>query len=284
MKAEQCVEADGLCTPVVGPWGLEKYRLVSYYDRMFSSGMKDKWGGLVYIDLFAGAGYARIRGTQRIVRNSALLALHVPNPFTKYVFCEKIQKKMAALRERVTREHPSANVSFVLGDCNERIGEILREIPSSSLGRKYLTFCFVDPYAFSVCFSTITALSKACGRLDFIVLLPLGMDARRNKRRYVDGELLQIDDFLGDPCWRPKWMDACRQGQKFGAFIAESFIQKMTSLGYSPAPGSQMKEFRTDEKRLPLYHLAFFSKHPRGFDFWRKAQNYGSSQTEMNLG
>jgi hypothetical protein len=54
------VSDDGLLIPEVRRWSLEKYELVGSYCDIFSSGMKNKWHQRVYIDLFAGAGYARI--------------------------------------------------------------------------------------------------------------------------------------------------------------------------------------------------------------------------------
>jgi len=76
-----------------------KYRLVSMYDQLFSTGMKNKWGKRVYIDLYAGAGYCRIRGTSTILKGSPILALTVQHPFDKYIFCEKDPELLAALGE-----------------------------------------------------------------------------------------------------------------------------------------------------------------------------------------
>ena len=50
------VKPDGLFTPIVREWSLEKYKLVGSYCDIFTNGMKNKWNQLVYVDLFAGAG------------------------------------------------------------------------------------------------------------------------------------------------------------------------------------------------------------------------------------
>ena len=41
-KELEQVEADGLFTPPIKRWTLEKYRLVWYYDEIFSKGMKNR--------------------------------------------------------------------------------------------------------------------------------------------------------------------------------------------------------------------------------------------------
>jgi hypothetical protein len=71
------LEDDGLSTPDISEWGEEKYRLVGYYATLFANSMKGKWGSRVYIDLFSGAGRARIKDTNRILPASPLLALDV---------------------------------------------------------------------------------------------------------------------------------------------------------------------------------------------------------------
>ncbi len=69
------VEDDGLIIPEVGAWGEKKYKLVGGYCDIFTTGMRYKWGKLVYIDLFSGSGYARIKDTNKIVKSSALISL-----------------------------------------------------------------------------------------------------------------------------------------------------------------------------------------------------------------
>lgn len=60
------VPDDGLPCPKVGSWTETKHDYVSYYAKLFSSGMKHKWGKRIYVDLYAGAGYSGIRDTPRI--------------------------------------------------------------------------------------------------------------------------------------------------------------------------------------------------------------------------
>ena len=69
------VSADGLPAPEVGPWAETKHNVVSYYARLFSTGMKRKWKKRIYIELYAGAGYSKIRGSSKIIMGSPLRAL-----------------------------------------------------------------------------------------------------------------------------------------------------------------------------------------------------------------
>jgi three-Cys-motif partner protein len=207
------IEDDGLHTPRVGPWAEEKYRIVALYDTLFSTGMKNKWKR-AYIDLYAGAGHAKIKGTNRIVRGSPLLALNVTDKFDKYVFCEKNRKCLSALKQRVSRKLPNVAPEFISGDCNEKASEILGKIPEGML-----SLCFIDPFNIGLHFDTVRCLSKK--RMDFLIVLPTGMDAHRNQERYFDQNNTRIARFLGKPDWR-----ACklpRQGDTVkGELLASS--------------------------------------------------------------
>ena len=152
--AEVISEEDGLPCSEVGAWTEEKYKVVGLYDRLFSTGMKHKWPTRVYVDLYSGPGFVRVRSTGRMLTASPLLALGVPDPFDKYIFCESDPKLLAALQSRVGRYSRAADASFTCGDCNEKIEEICARIPAHSPGRGVLTFCFVDPFDISIKFST----------------------------------------------------------------------------------------------------------------------------------
>ncbi len=274
---------DGFFTPPVGAWSEEKYRVVWYYDRLFSTGMKNKWPSRVYIDLFAGAGYAQIRNTDRIVKSSALLAMDVKDPFVKYVFCDKKKECVRALEERVSREHPELDATVIHGDCNIEVHQVVDELKMTVDLDTSLTFCLIDPFGLRFSFDTIATLMERCKRIDFLVLLALEMDGRRNEARYVDGESDVVDALLSSNSWREDWYAARESGEKFTTFVSRLFAEKMMALGFLPEAKDRMKHFTTGDPRVPLYHLAFFSKNPRGYDFWRKIQPYAGSQQRLDL-
>lgn len=268
-------KTDGLQTNPIRRWALDKYSLVSLYAELFSTGMKDKWPTRVYVDLCAGSGFSQIEGTESLYWGSPLLALGVPYPFDKYVFCEKDVAYLSALQARVARLFPRAEVKFVEGDCNERLEEIVSHIPSD---RGVVTFCFVDPFDLSIKFSSARHL--ASGKMDFLFLLALHMDAGRNAAHYASQENKKIDEFLDLPTWRDQWRKAEAKGIAFPRFLAEQFSDRMASIGYLRMPFHLMKQIRSDGN-CPLYHLALFSKHQRALDFWKQVLKYSTDQTSF---
>jgi len=266
----------------VGPWVEDKYRLVSLYETLFSTGMKHKWEKRVYIDLFSGPGLVRIRGTSKFLWSSPFLALQVKDPFDKYVFCESDGAALDALRRRVEKYFPQADVCYVSGDCNEKAEEICSKIPMASRDSKVLSFCFVDPYDLSVKFSTIKTIADRF--VDFLILLALGMDANRNLQHYLARSNQKIDEFLGLPNWRDSWTEQVSKSKiSLPKFLAETYAQQMETLRYLPVAFHQMKQVRSDVKNLPLYHLALFSRHKLAYGYWDDVLKYSTSQMQLGI-
>jgi len=270
-------EDDGLTCPEVGAWAETKHRLLALYDGLFSTGMKNKWDQRVYIDLYAGAGYSRIRGTKTILRGSPIIALTVASSFDKYIFCEESADRLTALKARVKRIAPGASVSFVPGRCDSQIDRICAEIPKGSSNNKVLSLCLVDPFDFGIKFETLRRLSAVF--VDFVVLLAIGMDANRNYDHYVDGNSTEIDEALGNTQWRERWKAAGIRRSDFRPFLADEFSMSMESLGYLKTPLDRMKLVRSDDKNLPLYYIALFSRSETALKFWDDVLKYSTDQT-----
>jgi three-Cys-motif partner protein len=275
------VDDDGFLRANVHRWAEEKYRLLALYDELFSSGMKNKWDQRVYIDLYAGSGFSHIQGTRTFLKGSPMIALTVACPFDKYIFCEENQDLLVALRARSERMAPQANVSYILGKCDEKIDEICGAIPKGSADNRVLSLCLVDPFDFGIKFDTLKMLSHVY--VDFVVLLAIGMDANRNYDHYVEGNSPKIDEALGNTEWRERWKVAGAPRSNFRRFLAMEFSSSMESLGYRPTPLDRMRLVRSDEKNLPLYYLALFSRHDRAHKFWDQVLKYATDQSSFDF-
>lgn len=278
-KATQ-VEPDGLPYNDVGNWTEEKHRLVAYYAAQFSGAMKDKFQKRVYIELYAGAGYSRIRESARIIPGSPINALTLKEPFDKYIFCEADDKKRAALEVRI-RRHAATNsdVTVVPGDCDTNIANILNAIPRHSKTNKVLSLCFVDPDDIGIKFATLRALGTN-RMVDFVVLLALYMDALRAEQHYVKNTV-KVDQLLGTALWHQRWQEAKHKGGNFPHFLAHEFIGSMETMGYIPPPFYSMRKVFYYEKNYPLYAVGLFSRHPLAYKLWDDALKYTDDQLDL---
>jgi hypothetical protein len=126
------VEHDGLFIHDGHTWAEDKYKLVGGYCDIFTKGSRNKWDQLVYIDLFSSPGYCQIKETGKILKSSPLIALSLPIPFDRYIFCDNDKQSIGALSERVSRNYADKNVVYINKDSNSAIGEIKSLIPAHS--------------------------------------------------------------------------------------------------------------------------------------------------------
>jgi three-Cys-motif partner protein len=269
------IDDDGLKCNDVGGWTEEKYRLIASYFKQFSTGTKNTWPHRTFIDLYSGAGYSRLRSTGKILKGSPILALSVKDLFDQYVLCEENPENFQALKTRIDRDFSTKNVKCIFGDCNQRIDEIINLLPR----RDSLGLCFVDPYNLSIKFETLKKLAER--RLDILCLLALHMDANRAYDVYINQDSSKVDLFLGSNTWKADFANSGRSRQEFPNFLATYFAKRMQTLGFEETPTHSMHLVRSDDRNVPLYHLALFSRNQLAYKFWDQARTYSTDQRKL---
>ena len=269
---------DGLPIADVRSWSEQKYRLVGLYSSLFVKAIGGKWDALVYLDLFSGPGYARFIGTNRIVASSPLTVLGLPEKFHSYIFCEANKENADGLEQRCARDFPDARTKVIPENANLSVQEIIDSMPSPRRDFKVLGFCFLDPYKMSqLHFTTVRDLSQRY--MDFLVLIPSGMDTNRNAHNYTRPENQTVENFVGNNTWRSRWQNEETAHKSFENFIVEEFGRSMAGLNYIDQGLEGAAPIRSDERNLLLYRLALYSKSRLGNKFWQQARKYTDPQT-----
>lgn len=270
------LEDDGLYTPEIGLWGVEKYKLVSHYASMFARSMRGKWDCIVYLDLYSGAGRSRLRENRKIINAPPMLLLEQDCKFSKYIFNDSLQENCLALQARIEKLYPDVDVAVFCEDTNQGIGKITSSMPRPHRGFRMLSFCFLDPFKMdNLKFSTVKFLSQRY--MDFLVLIPSDMDANRNEDNYLRSENKTVEEFLGNPDWRGQWEAKRDSRTTFGQFIVEEFGQSMGKLGYRVPPIEKTAAIKNSKNRV-IYRLALYSKSALGEKFWTETQKYTNPQ------
>ncbi|MFH2031971.1 MAG: three-Cys-motif partner protein TcmP [Bacteroidota bacterium] len=259
-------------------WSEEKYKLVGGYCDIFTRGTRKNWDQLVYIDLFSGPGYGRIKENGKILKSSPLIALSLPIPFDKYIFCDSHAQSIKALEKRISLSYSDKNVHCVHADSNLAIEEIKSLIPQHGTNNKVLTFCFIDPYELNIHFDTINALTKN-KLVDILILQAYFMDANRNYDNYIKEDNEKISKYLGFLEWRDDYQNSTLFPNDFVLYMVGKYDDKMKKLNYLEPVRTSIK---IPQKNVKLYYLSFYSRHPLGNDFFKKVQTYASDQ--LNLG
>lgn len=275
---------DGHYTPDIKEHSLRKIRLHNHYVSVFSTAMKDKWPQRAYLGLYSGPGRARVAGTGEVIATSAMSAMQVRYPFTKYIFVDKNPDCITALRARVDTLDGDHDVSFIQEDVSAAIPAIIREMPTYGRAKGLLSFCFVDPFSAKLNFGVFRALGSRY-KMDFLVLLMLGRDVRTNFKRYFQDETnTRIADLISDEGWRDEWVANRLQPKDLIRFVLEKFGKAMTSLGYQATTLDDAAEpVRLSHGNVLQYYLVLYSQDRLAGKFWRAARDALDEQRSLGF-
>lgn len=272
------VAPDGLYTPDIKAHSLEKIRLHNRYAAVFATAMRPRWKQLAYVGLYAGAGHARVAGTMDVVETSALSVLRQQVPFTDYIYVDRDPACVEALRVRSALLKGSAKVTILNADVNESAAAVRSALPRFSKENGLLSFCFVDPFDLQLQFDTIRSLSDL--RMDFLVLLMLGVDARRNIDQY---RRMEAPDRIGKLIDCPDWRTKYPSNRKIVPNLLGEFDQAMQRVNYLSASDDDAHWIKIPGMGVMLYVLAFYSKSQLGKKFWRATRTSLNPQLGFEL-
>ncbi len=255
---------DGQYIPSVGQWSSDKHYYLGRYIDAFTTSMREKWGALHYIDLFAGAGIERLEESKVLEWGSPMLAARTRFPFSQLHLCEKSRVKYKALATRMSQVGPDSQI--LCGDANKRIDEIVQRVPAKGA----LSLAFLDPYGLHLEFETLRKLSDI--RADLIIFFPDHIDALRNREmHYLQDPNSNLDRCLGAGA---NWRDLLdvTPTERHAEALRNLYVDQIRSLGYS-----EFEYQRINMKGHPLYILIFCSRSNLAARLWR-----GISTTESD--
>ena len=131
----------------------------------------------------------------------------------------------------------------------------------------------IDPTGCSVPFETVAAIGPLIKGADLIINVALGTDVNRNLKLAILKETSKARqkyiEFLGGNAFfkDPAVIDLARKGQdeELRRSFRQCYQKSLSSLGY--------KHFSTEVVEH-YYDLLFACRHPKGIEFWQKAQKY----------
>jgi three-Cys-motif partner protein len=266
---ETVAEPDGLPTwEEAGIWTRDKLFFWKCYIDITTTAMTDNRafpGGVVYLDLFAGAGVCTLRGTGERFPGSALIAANAAKPFAKLIFCEKNRKLADACEARLKSTEVAQLCHVLRGDCNDLVNEVIALLP-----KRALTLTFIDPKGLDARFDTIARISQTT-RSDIVALFADAYDVSRNEElHYRKNPKSKLDQVLGtDSDWR-RQLDELESPspasrRKLFAEIYQNQLRRL--LGFEFFREKVMKS----PQGIPLYRLIYASKDRLGLKFWDDA-------------
>lgn len=265
-------EEDGLIARKSGKWAEEKLDYLARYISAFETAMRERpWRARHYIDLLAGPGKCRVRGTGQILLGSPLIALTTKYPFTGYFFVDNDCDSAQALRQRCSQSPLAHSVTVMPGDCNLVVDEIVREINEvdhyipgvwSSIN-----LAFLDSQGLELKWETVAKLASV-SRMDMVINFPI-YGLRLNMHSGLKQKQSCVDDFFGGTEWRQVYRNEVGRG-KLARALLDFYKDRLGRLGYQDVRDSEEVLIRNIQRRGPLYYLVFVSKSYLGNKFWNE--------------
>jgi three-Cys-motif partner protein len=244
---------DGLPARVVREWARRKHHYLERYADIFATGMK-KFPRRAYLDLFAGPGRCFEKETGETYDGSPLIGLR--RNFTDHIYVELEDKAAAALDARCSPWKRERYVTVIPGDCNAKIDEVIGHLP-----RFGITFAFIDPTNWQISFDTIRRLT-ATRRVDLLVSF-----FGPSMKRVAALDQPRVDAFFGTKAWQtdPRFLGPDHRPTLSG--LLACYREQLAGIGYLNQISAREIEVK-NSKNVPMYLMAFFSKHPLGYTFW----------------
>jgi len=192
----------------VGVWAFLKLLTLAYYVSVYTTIAKDYFDKIIYIDLFAGNGFNKLKLVNEVIIGSPLIAKVVPiketkkgktKEFDNLIFVEKNPEKVNDLKKLFL---PSE--ALILNeDANSSV--VIETIKKYMSKGKNHYFAFIDPYAMQIKWKTLEELLQKNGDL---IINFMTTPIQRIWGRYHSPEIIenkpnarQFNDFFGDESW-----------------------------------------------------------------------------------
>jgi len=254
----------------IGPWSERKFAIVQEYATVYSKILANAKSYVPrfehdYIDAYASAGFSRRKGTNDIVKGTALNSLDIDPPFNHYTFVELRHDRYAMLKAYVTNR---ADVSVLNANANEVLP---RDVFPQYTFRNYRrAFCLLDPYTHKqLDWATIEAAGKN-GAIDVLLhfpTMPMNRGALHRDGDVSSDEARAMTRFWGDDSWREAvyvkhGLFADLKGVKASDIeFATAFCKRLIDVAGFKGTSKPIPMLNT--RGAIMYYLIFALPHPR---------------------
>jgi len=267
----------------VGPWAAAKLDALEAYLKFYGLALSKKWFTRVYIDAFAGACIAKVRGSgaayepspfldevddtkaqAEFILGSPVRALNVPHGFHRHYFFDLDETRAETLRTVTAGRN---DVTVQVGDCNP----LIRALAPSLKTRKVRGVAFLDPYGAHLEWSTLEALA-ATGTMEVVINFPVAMAINRlitKSGNVPDKWRDQLNACFGTEEWRA--MAYRRDTDLFGeevttknGGVAEGLLNLYVTRLKSIFPYVATPRLIRNTRKAPLYYLIWAGPNKLG--------------------
>jgi len=275
----------------VGPWAREKLDALQRYLDYYTKVLKNQRWRTIYVDAYAGGGRAVVRSAatageqppeaalplldegqidadqSEFIHGSPLVALEIPNPFSRYVF---IDPDRARVRELETLQADYANTRQIdvlpMGAADG-----IRWVVSRNVSRTtHRGVVFLDPFGAGMDWATVKALADT--RLfEVVVNFALNMAIQRmlpNSAQFQTGWRERLDTYFGTPNWYDEVYET--RNDLLGPVTRkrDDYLNRLLALYLARLEAAfglvSLPKLIRNTRGVPLYYLIWAGQHRKG--------------------
>ena len=256
------------------PWTPLKLVLLNYALDTCTTIIRNKkqlFKRMYCVDLFAGSGINKLKGTKDFLIGSPFIAtFKYGKDYDLFYFCENDAKLCAALKKRLNTVNQS-NIQILSEDCMDCLDGILQV---TNKPNNY-AFFFVDPFFLEFEWSAMkkvlhTQEGKLIGR-DILFTFMSGEIMRFvGLAKKGKSEGMKLNNFFGDDSWK-------------NITTIESAVELYKNKILQEIPYTVVRTIKIKSKKHGFcYHLFFITNKTQGNTPWIKAIDRAKQEIEKN--
>lgn len=274
--------------PEVGPWAKVKLEALRKYLDYYTKVLKNQPWRTIYVDAFAGGGKARVRKgsdepepialwqeqppdpeQQEFINGSPRIALDLANPFSRYVFIDSNDARIAELQALQSEYGDTRTISIRPGIAQDEIDWVLSRRISKATHRGV---AFLDPFGAHLPWKSIEALA-ATELFEVLINFPLHMALARlmkNDGAIPQGWRTQLNEFFGGDEWYSDVYESDGRLFEMGPSKRDGYLDRLldryrqqlkSAFGHVSKP-----KLVTNTRGAPLYYLLWAGPHKKGLE------------------
>ena len=247
---------DGLPTVAAENWVKFKIDTIGQYLSSFAGQLAGKVDDIIFVDLYAGNGMYSMGARKELFPSSALMALSLDVPISRYVFCEQDPDRLSTLKIRVNKYFRNRNVILLDGKPADVVSRLDLYVPPSKGSYRSAVICLCDAFSFEMPFDVIRQLSDK--GFSFLIPFTFALNDRINYEFYLVESRERLKKFLG-----AENLDRLEKGvdsnTAFYKRLVMIYQNNLLGMGFNGSTSAHKIDSGLME--LPVYYMGLYSQN-----------------------
>lgn len=247
---------DGLPSVAAESWVKHKVDVISQYLSSFAGQLAGKVDDIIFVDLYAGNGMYSMGSRKELFPSSALTALTLDVPISRFVFCEYDADRLNTLKIRVNKYFRNRNVILLDGKPEDIVSRLELYVPPSKGNYRSAIICLCDAFSLEMPFNVIRQLSDK--GFSFLIPFTFALNDRVNYEFYLVESRERLKKFLGTDSLE-RLEKSVDSNLAFYKRMVMIYQNNLLAMGFNGSTSAHKIDSGLME--LPVYYMGLYSQN-----------------------